>query len=260
MAGGPRTGVVTGLAMEAATLEGSGLRIEACAGGATAATDAARAMIAGGARLLVSYGLAAGLDPRLGPGALLLPEVVVPHEEAVETPDRGGVRDQLAKLASFRRSDLVDSTPDTPAPDGWRADPALRAALRHTLGEDVEEGPLAGVGEPVMRTDQKLALFAQTGAVGADMESHIVAREAAAAGIPFVAIRVVSDPSNRTIPRCALAGLGEQGRIARTRVMTGLLLRPWEFGDLLALAVDTAQAMRRLRRVGRGASPLLARG
>ena len=34
-------------------------------------------MIVGGVTLLVSYGLAAGLDPRFGPGALLLPETVI---------------------------------------------------------------------------------------------------------------------------------------------------------------------------------------
>ncbi len=258
MADRSRIGVITGLAAEAATLEPDAFRIQVSAANPARAVQAADALIADGARLLVSYGLAAGLDPRLGPGAVLLPEAVIPQEGPVETPNPGGVRDQLQRLASFRRDDDAGRLPEPPpASDYLATDSALRDSLRDGLGEPIHDGVVAGVDEPIMRADQKLALFARTRAIGADMESHIVARAAQAAGIPFVVLRVVGDPSNRAIPQCALAGITEDGRLAGWAIANGLLWRPWECVDLLTLALDAAQAMRRLRRVGRRAAPLL---
>jgi nucleoside phosphorylase len=256
-----RLGVITGLVPEARTLTaamGQGaVWVELSAANPDRAAQAVDAMVAGGARALLSYGLAAGLDPRLGPGTVLLPETIIPHQGELDTPNRGGVRDQLQKIASFRREDLIDKPPDAPEiAEQFDADPTLRASLRDVLGK-AEEGPLVGVDAPIVRMEQKLTLFARTQAVGADMESHVVARAALAAGIPFAALRVVGDPSNRTIPQCALAGIGEDGRVDGWAVANGLLWRPWECFDLLTLALDTAQAMRQLRRVARRAAPLL---
>ncbi len=257
MADRSRVGIVTGLVAEAATIADCGHRVAVSAADPARAAQAADAMVAGGAGLLVSYGLAAGLDPRLGPGALLLPETIVAREGEIEPPSRGGIRDQLHRLGSFRREE-EDAPPPPSTDDHLQVDRATRQALADGLGEAVEGGVLAGLDRPVMHTDQKLTLFAETMARAADMESHVVARAAAAAGVPFVAIRVVGDPSNRAIPRAALAGLGEDGRVAGGAVARALLLRPWECIDMMALALDTGRAMRRLRRVGRRAGPLLA--
>ena len=256
---GSRIGIVTGLAAEAATLGPGPFHVALSAAAPARAAQAARATIAGGARLLVSYGLAAGLDPRLGPGAVLLPEAILPHEGPVEMPAPGGVRDRLQRLVAFNRGDDA-ARPAAPPPESTLlpADRAVRDSLRQALGGRVEGGVIAGVDAPVTRPERKLALFAQTRALGADMESHAVARAARAAGIPFVALRVVGDPSNRAVPHCALAGIAEDGRVAGQAVARALLLRPWECFDLLALALDAGRAMRRLRRVGRRAAPLFA--
>ena len=250
-------GVVTGLAAEAATLPEDGLRIAVSAANAARAAQAVDAMIAGGATLLVSYGFAAGIDPRVGPGTLLLPESVIAHEGEVETPDRGGVRDQLQRMTSFKRDEGQGSPEPPPAESYLAVDTRVRELLSQGLGERIEGGAIAGVDHPLMYGDQKLSLFAQTRAIAADMESHVVARAAAAAGVPFVVLRVVSDPSNRSLPHAALAGLTEDGRVDGGAVALGLLRRPWECIDMLTLALDGAQAMHRLRRVGRRAAPLL---
>lgn len=258
MADRSRIGIVTGLMAEAATLPEGDFRIAVSAASPARAAQAADAMIAGGARLLVSYGVAAGIDPRLGPGALLLPETVIAHEGEVETPERGGVRDQLQRMTSFRREEGRGPPEPPPEEDYLPVDATVREALSQGLGERAEGGALAGVDHPLMYGDQKLSLFAQTRARAADMESHVVARAAAAAGVPFVVIRVVSDPSNRSLPHAALAGITEDGRINGGAVAGALLRRPWECMDMLTLALDGAQAMHRLRRVGRRAAPLLA--
>ncbi len=255
---GCRIGIVTGLAAEAATLGPGPLRVALSAADPARASRAARSLVADGAQLLVSYGLAAGLDPRLGPGAILLPEAVFPHEGAVETPEPLGVRDRLQRLVAFDRGGDAKRPPPPPEGALLPTDRAARDSLRQALGGRVEGGVLAGVEAPVTRPERKLVLFAQTRALGADMESHAVARAARAAGISFVALRVVSDPSNRAVPRCALAGIAEDGRVAGGAVARDLLRRPWECFDLLTLALDAAQAMRRLRRVGRRAAPVLA--
>lgn len=253
---GCRIGIVTGLAVEAATLGSGPFRVALSAADPARASQAARSLVADGAQLLVSYGLAAGLDPRLGPGAVLLPEAVFPHEGAVETPEPLGVRDRLQRLVAFDRSGDAEQPP--PEDALLPTDRAARDSLHRALGGRVEVGVLAGVEAPVTRPERKLALFARTRALGADMESHAVARAARAAGIPFVVLRVVGDPSNRAVPHCALAGITEGGRVTGGAVARGLLRRPWECFDLLTLALDAAQAMRRLRRVGRRAVPVLA--
>ena len=257
MADRSRIGVITGLAAEAATLPEDDFWIAVSAANPAQAAQAADAMIAGGVTLLVSYGLAAGLDPRFGPGALLLPETVIAHEGEVETPDRGGVRDQLQRMTSFKRDEGRGPPEPPPAESYLAVDGRVRELLSQGLGERVEGGAIAGVDHPLMYGDQKLSLFAQTRAGAADMESHVVARAASAAGVPFVVLRVVSDPSNRALPQAALAGITGEGRVDGTAMAVALLRRPWECLDMLTLALDGAQAMHRLRRVGRRAASLL---
>ena len=258
MADRSRIGIVTGLVAEAATLPEDDFWIAVSAADSARAAQAADAMVAGGARLLMSYGLAAGIDPRLGPGTLLLPESVIGHEGEVEAPDRGGVRDQLQRMTSFKREEGRGPPELPPDEDYLPVDATVREALSQGLGERAEGGALAGVDHPLTYGDQKLSLFAKTRARAADMESHVVARAASAAGVPFVVVRVVSDPSNRPIPHAVLAGITEDGRINGGAVAGALLRRPWECMDMLTLALDGAQAMRRLRRVGRRLAPLLA--
>ena len=50
----------------------------------------------------------------------------------------------------------------------------------------------------------KAQLFARVGAAAVDMESGVVARAAARAGVPFLAIRAIADAANTGIPRDVL--------------------------------------------------------
>ena len=226
MADRPRIGVIAGLASEAATLPEDSLTIAVSGARPARAEQAARAMIAGGATLLVSYGFAAGLDPRLGPGALLLPESVIAHEGEVETPDRGGVRDQLNRMTSFKPRE-GPGAPEPPPPEAYMpVDAHVRDRLSEGLEMRVEGGAIAGVDRPLMRPAEKLALLAQTHARAADMESHVVARVAAAAGVPFVVIRAISDPSNRALPRAAVVGHHARGPDRRRRSREGAAQEP----------------------------------
>jgi adenosylhomocysteine nucleosidase len=69
-------GLVVGLAAEARIARALGGVIAAGGGTAAGAEVAAEALAAGGVTALVSFGFAGGLDPRLGPGDLLIPGAV----------------------------------------------------------------------------------------------------------------------------------------------------------------------------------------
>jgi adenosylhomocysteine nucleosidase len=70
-------GVVVGLEAEARIARRLGCNVAVGGGGEAGARAAAARLIDGGARALVSFGLAGGLDPVLAPGALVVPDVVL---------------------------------------------------------------------------------------------------------------------------------------------------------------------------------------
>jgi adenosylhomocysteine nucleosidase len=126
---------------------------------------ARRAVIDEQPRLVVSCGFSGGLDAALAPGDLVLATVV-----------RDETGDELSAPAAVRQ----------------RAGEALRG-LRHFEGELVCTSAVAATVE------EKLAL-ARPGALAVDMESYPAARAAAAAGIPWLAIRAIVDPLRSSLP------------------------------------------------------------
>jgi adenosylhomocysteine nucleosidase len=57
--------------------------------------------------------------------------------------------------------------------------------------------PIVGVDSPIAEPAMKRELHRMTGAAAVDMESHVVARLAAAHGLAFAAVRVIVDPADR---------------------------------------------------------------
>jgi hypothetical protein len=109
-------------------------------------------------------------------------------------------------------------------------------------------GVLAGVPTPVANADAKRALHQKTGAVAVDMESHIVASVAAKHAIPMAAIRVITDPAGRALPKSAIGAMRADGT-TDFAAMTRLLLRnPWELPTILRTALDARAARATLRR------------
>ncbi len=223
---GRRPGFVCGMAAEARCLPESEAMV-VCAGGDPARAQAGAAdLVARGATALVSFGLAGGLDPRLGPGDLVLAEaVILPGGGRIET-DRA-----------------------------WHQSATAAASLAGSQGGPVivSTAALAGSNRAVVSAAAKRLLFESTGAVAVDMESHGVAAAAQAAGVPFLIVRAVADPAARGIPALALAGLGPDGSLRPGRVVPGLLRRPWHLAALLRLAADSRAGLKTLRRV---AAPL----
>ncbi|MCG8547242.1 MAG: nucleoside phosphorylase [Alphaproteobacteria bacterium] len=170
-------------------------------------------MLDEGAQALLSIGIAGGLSVDLGPGDVVLADAVVGH---------GDARRETHGL--------------------WRA--RVEVELR---GSRV--GAIYASQNAVRSPEHKSELHRTHGAVAVDMESGGVAAAANAAGVPFLALRVIADPAHRAIPRAALHGLAPDGRQRALAVLLQLVRRPGETPGLIGLARDSMTALARLRRV-----------
>jgi adenosylhomocysteine nucleosidase len=226
-----RAAFVVGLAAEARVLERAAghhdpalpRRIACVAASSARAGQEAERLLAEGAGALVSFGIAGGLDPVLMPGDLVL-------AERIHLPEGGHI--------------------ETAAP--WRGDWTARAA---EAGLRSRGGTLAGSPRVVTPAADKRRLFESSGACAVDMESHAVARVAEAAGVPFLAVRAVADPSDSSLPSVVRHSLGPDGRERRGVVAARLTLRPWQLPDVLRLRRDMRAALATLGRLVRLLGP-----
>ena len=211
-------GVVTGLLVEADCLSGSSAnpRIYVSAGNAVNAYGGAVQLIADGAKALLSFGIAGGLDPNLPPGTLVLARAVIGP-----------------------RGTRYDCDPN------WRG-MVCSDARGHI---DFTDGAIAGSDSPILGQAGKAKLFRGSGAVAVDMESHAVARAAKEKNVPFLALRAIADPAGRDVPEWIMIGVDSGGRTRIAPVLAKLLFRPWEIPRLLELAKDQKTALSALRRV-----------
>ncbi|HET6519817.1 MAG TPA: hypothetical protein VFG47_08345 [Geminicoccaceae bacterium] len=227
-------GVITGSAVEAGCLpRTAAARFEPrrvlvfCSGADPLRAEAgAVELINNGATALVSFGLAAGLAPIIRPGEVLVAEsVVTPDGEKVYTDD-GWRRSLLSYLGG--------------PGNGCRS--VRLAGSDHLLGSDRE----------------KRRLFRATGAGAVDMESHAVAAVAREMGVPFLAVRAVADPVERSLPSAAFSALRSNGATNYLGLARHLVIRPWELPAFMQLVQDSRLGLAALRRVAAAGSPLLA--
>lgn len=182
--------------------------------GGDRARAAADRLLGSGARALVSFGTAGGLEPSLAPGTVLVPERVVAA---------GGARFATDEAWAGR----------------------IRGRLRCASGA-IAESPRV-LGSPLEKRD----LFLATSARGVDMESAAVAAAALQAGVPFVAVRAICDAASLAIPPAALRAVDPFGRLRPTRLLAALVRSPGEIAGLLSLSSAAAAAHAALRAVVR---------
>jgi len=186
--------------------------------GSAAATQAARTLVAAGARALLSFGLAGALDPALAAGAVLLPAAVTDGAGTVHA-----------------------------AYDPWRERLAALQLAHGNTQALIVEGALLSVAEPLTTAQGKSQARARTGAVAVDMESFAIAQVAADQGVKFAVARVVVDTAADSLPGVVLQATDVRGEVDYRRLASGLLRRPPELLALLRLAQRYRVAMRSLR-------------
>ncbi len=207
--------IVTGLVQEARIAAGPGM-IVICSSSDPRQLRALLATLDSTTfRGVISFGVAGGLDPSLKSG-----DVVVATEVLA-----GDTR-FLAGLAL--NEELI-----------------ARAALRRRR---VVRGGLAGVEQVIAAAACKAALHSETGAAAVDMESHIAAAYAAEAGLPFAALRVISDPASRALPAHRQERhQAERRHRPRARCCAGLRAIPTSLRALVSTGIDFNRALRSLR-------------
>jgi len=196
---------ITGLVAEARIAAGPGISTFAGGGDAVKLEATLEQAVAAGGKAFISFGIAGGLAPHLKPGARLVARAIITGSERLPT------------------------------------DPEWSQRLAALMG-GAEIADFVGVDTPVSHPDKKRALYTATGAVAADMESHIVARVASRHRLPFAAFRVVADPVGRALPHAALVGMKADGSVDLAAVLRSLAKRPNQLPSLLRLATDTRTA------------------
>lgn len=199
-----------GLSFEARIAAGPGVHVVCREAGADL-TGPLNDAIKRGCRSIISFGIAGGLAPHLRPGDWVV------------------------------ASSIIDAGTRRPTDAEWSGK-LLRSVPRAGFA------PVAGVDAPVSDPKAKREWHCKTGAVAVDMESHLVARLAAAHKLAFAAVRVIVDPVHRSVPAAALAGMRPDGSTDASAVLRALMAAPSEAIGLMRIAADAFLARNSLSR------------
>lgn len=173
-----------------------------------------------GVKGIISFGVCGGLDPALPAGSIVLPHsILAPQEIPV---------------------DLV-----------WRN--ALETVLIENY--DIAGGKLLAAEKTINSIDEKSLLYKQTGACAVDMESGVLAQEAARQQLPFIAVRVVHDPANQSLPPAFRNAIKANGQLDIGNLIKGLIFQWPGLETLKALSSNDRQARANLEGLTRLALP-----
>ncbi len=221
----PMVGFVAALEMESRWLGDSG-ECEFVVGGMgrERAERAARQLVARGVDGLVSWGVAGGLDPALGAGTVVLADAVLQQDGSA-----------IASDAEWRR----------------RLETKLDGRVL------VATGPLFHSDRVLSSVEGKREIWDRCGAGVVDMETAAIATVAEESGLPWLAVRVVTDTASMSLPHAVTSSSGDDGRL-RPVAIARLALSPLIWPDLIRLAGSTRAAARSMRRLWTLAGPDLA--
>jgi len=199
--------------------------VEVCGVGALGARQSALRLVDLGVDALASWGMAAGLDPGLAAGAVVIPDRVIGSQAHEYSPDivwRRRVLDLLAEAVTIVVAPLAD-------------------------------------GSVVLETcDAKAAIFDRTGAAAADMESAAVAQVAADHELPLLVVRVVLDAAAVTLPRSLGRVVDDSGRVRVSQLMIRAVLDPRDWPRWPGLVRSFLVARHAMRTVWSLTAPNLA--
>ncbi len=212
--------VVTGTKREGAVLGGmTGIKVIAGGGDAKfLARELARERR--GAAGIISFGMGGALDPALRIGDWVIGTGLVKSGEESCDPQ------WLTALAA-----------------------SLPAARIGTIYAD---------GRLIAGCAAKASLHRQTGALAADMESHIAARAAAEAGVPFAILRCISDKASAALPPAIAVAMTPGGGLAIGDVLRSIVNQPSQLPDIVVSLSGFRRAYAALSVGARAVGPRLA--
>lgn len=218
----PIIGVITGVQTEAAALRSlsgdpQAPLIRFSGARPLVAADSVDELLSFGVEGILSFGSAGGLIPGMEPGDLVIGR------------------------------DVVDASGTS-----WPCDQEWRGRLEGAL--NTESSRVFG-SDGLVSVNAKARIGSETQASIVDMESHIVASKAAAAGIPFAVLRSVVDPFDFEIPRWVADSVRPNGTISYLPLISGMCMFPWHIGRLASLGGYNKRAMESLSSAVRVVGP-----
>lgn len=198
--------VVTGTRREAATIAGPGV-VTLAGGGSRARLVAELERLVPQSCGVLSFGMAGALDPALALGDWVVATRVVGDWQGECDPVFGG---SLARR--------------------------LRTGRRLPTS-----GILFASDRLIASAGDKAALHSDSGAIAADMESHLAGAAAAAHGVRFAVLRCISDEAGADLPPAIAVAMAPGGGLAGLRIAGSILRHP---GQVPALLRTTARFKR----------------
>jgi adenosylhomocysteine nucleosidase len=130
----------------------------------------------------------------------------------------------------------------------YRADSQLLATAESVRLSDltVQFGALATLHRVLLNRADKDAFSQQGAAVCVDMETAGAARMAGERGVPWLAIRAISDGIDDEMPLDFNAFTDADGNVDRGRIVRATLAQPWKIPALLRLGARSSLAARNL--------------
>ena len=231
--------VITGLKREAALLTGANVVV--IAGGGDVPTLLARLenLPPLPLRAVVSVGLGGALSPTVGVGDWVIGTRIVGPARSWES--------DLCLVAEISR-DMAAA--------GWSSLRTGRSRSHHKGGDvgpfdSIHTGAVAASDVMVADAAAKAALHVASGALAVDMESPVAATFAADHGLPFAALRVISDGADRALPKAAQVGMKPNGGMDILAVLRELAKDPRQLPALIRTGREAAIAFQRLKLLGR---------
>lgn len=231
-------GIVCGLKSEVAAVEASvgsshigDVKIGVSGANASRARNVAQKFADENVKALLSVGVSGALDPQLCAGDLLVTTTVLEDTGSawapVELAARAAMLSTMGEIGDVSGGAIGDAAP-------------LRS---------VQYGvSILGSDDIIQTPAQKKILFQKTQAIAVDMESHAVARVAAAHDIPFLAVRAIADPADRALPSTAMNAVAPDGSTRIAATLLACAKAPGQFPALLQLGSDSNKALASLRR------------
>jgi adenosylhomocysteine nucleosidase len=209
--------VATGLKREARILGGPSVQVVA-GGGDRGRLELELEGAAGEATALISMGLCGALATGLRPGDCVVATEIIYHYPLVPGDQRK-----------------------------FNTHPEWTAALARAL-PNARSGPMLASDIMIADARGKATAYAATGALAVDMESHVAAAVAARHGLPFAAVRVVSDAADRSLPAAAQAGMAADGGMDVLAVIKALAADLRQLPALIRIGAEAEAAFQALRR------------
>jgi adenosylhomocysteine nucleosidase len=164
--------------------------------------------------LIILTGVAGGLVDSLGIGAVVLADRLMTRE---------GDQDRPLRTIEVPRNHFENCSTALDA-----------AAIRY------QRGALLTVKYPLVTSAEKRLAAEHTGAIAVDMETAVIAFEAAARGIPFVAMRTIMDTVDHDLAAARLAD--RNGKVRPLKAAAMLLRNPPMVAGVIRLMRNLRQA------------------